>query len=176
MYTTGTRVRIISALDPSWIGKEGNIIRASWRRGNRTNYNLDIGGGDWLHSQIEKVEMKNVPIKNINFEDKPEEMEVLPFDPTSKVLTQNDIWNACRDLAEVLIAKNHDYGNSVQDQFNEYGLTSILIRLDDKMKRLKTLAKKEQQVKDETLEDTLQDLAGYAELGLICLKLSKMEE
>lgn len=114
--------------------------------------------------------MVQIPIKNLNYEDKPEEMEGLPFKLN---LTQSHIMNECELLSELLIKKNNDYGNSVQDQFNEYGLTSILIRLDDKMKRLKSLQKKEQQVKDESIEDTLQDLAGYAVLGLICMKLKE---
>jgi hypothetical protein len=92
------------------------------------------------------------------------------FADTSK-LNKDHIKRECEQLADILIRKNHDYGNSVQDQFNEYGLTSILIRLDDKLKRLKSLQKNEQLVKDESLIDTLTDLAGYAVLGEICLKI-----
>lgn len=85
----------------------------------------------------------------------------------------DSIKQKCEALADILIKKNHDYGNSVQEQFDEYGLTSILIRLDDKLKRLKSLQKKEQLVKDESLIDTLTDLAGYAVLGSICQDLKK---
>jgi hypothetical protein len=86
-------------------------------------------------------------------------------------LNKDHIKRECEQLADILIRKNHDYGNSVQDQFNEYGLTSILIRLDDKLKRLKSLQKNEQLVQDESLIDTLTDLAGYAVLGAICLDI-----
>lgn len=86
------------------------------------------------------------------------------------MINKDSITAECNALATTLIKKNHDYGNSVQDQFNEYGLTSILIRLDDKMKRLKTLRTLDPQVADESLKDTLQDLAGYSILGLLCLK------
>ena len=37
--------------------------------------------------------------------------------------------------------KNHDYGDSVTKTFEEYGLTAFLVRMDDKMNRLKTLNK-----------------------------------
>jgi hypothetical protein len=86
-------------------------------------------------------------------------------------LNKDHIKQECEVLADILIKKNHDYGNSVQDQFNEYGLTSILIRLDDKLKRLKSLQKKEQLVKEESIIDTLTDIAGYAVLGAICLEI-----
>lgn len=58
--------------------------------------------------------------------------------------------------------KNADYGNSFGEQFSEYGLLSATIRLDDKMRRLKQLLKNEAQVKDESIEDTLLDLANYS--------------
>lgn len=91
-------------------------------------------------------------------------------------LNKTHITAQCEQLADILIRKNHDYGNSVQDQFNEYGLTSILIRLDDKLKRLKSLKDKEGQVTDESLIDTLNDLAGYATLGSICLQLENVKK
>ncbi|MER2153578.1 MAG: nucleotide modification associated domain-containing protein [Solibacillus sp.] len=70
------------------------------------------------------------------------------------------------DLAQLLAKKNADYGNSFEEQFNEYGLTSVLIRLDDKLRRLKNLNKNEAQV-NESITDTLQDIAGYAILASI---------
>lgn len=76
----------------------------------------------------------------------------------------------CNELADILVKKNHDYGNSVQEQFEEYGLDSILIRLDDKMRRLKTLRTHNPKIIAESLQDTLQDLAGYSILGSMCLQ------
>lgn len=91
-------------------------------------------------------------------------------------VNKGNIEMACELLASTLISKNRDYGNSVQEQFNEYGMTSLLIRLDDKMKRLKNLQKNKQMVMDETVLDTLQDLAGYAILGQICLMIEQEEK
>lgn len=80
---------------------------------------------------------------------------------------ETKITNATTDLSDTLIAKNHDYGNAFHDSVQEFGNTVMAIRLNDKMNRLKTLIKTDQQVKDETIEDTLRDLAGYAILSLI---------
>jgi hypothetical protein len=86
------------------------------------------------------------------------------------MINEQSIRKACNDLADLLIKKNRDYGNSVQEQFNEYGLTSILIRLDDKQRRLKTLQNQNPSVTSESRKDTLTDTAGYAILGLLCLE------
>lgn len=86
------------------------------------------------------------------------------------VINEQTIRITCEHLAEVLIAKNKDYGNSVQEQFQEYGEASLLIRLDDKLRRLKQLNRTQKtHVKDESKRDTMLDLAGYAILGLLCL-------
>lgn len=66
--------------------------------------------------------------------------------------------------------KNADYGNSFGEQFNEYGLLSAVIRLDDKMRRLKQLLRNEAQVKDESIVDTLLDLANYSIMTIMELR------
>lgn len=74
-------------------------------------------------------------------------------------------------LHNLYIAKNNDYGNSVHETYEKYGLTSFLVRLEDKLNRARALNnKKEQLVNDEKLEDTLLDLANYAILAVIELK------
>lgn len=63
----------------------------------------------------------------------------------------------------------------MEEQFNEYGLTSLLVRLDDKMRRLKNLQNNEAQV-DESRKDTVLDLAGYSVLGYILLSSEENDE
>lgn len=66
------------------------------------------------------------------------------------------------DLPGVLDRKNHDYGNSFDQLVTMYGDVAMSIRVSDKMSRLRSLLidKEEQQV-DESVDDTLLDLAGY---------------
>ncbi len=67
------------------------------------------------------------------------------------------------ELVDTYIKKNADYGDSVGESFKKYGITSALVRLEDKLNRLKSLTKnKEQLVLDESFEDTLLDLVNYA--------------
>lgn len=70
--------------------------------------------------------------------------------------------NILDEIHDTYIRKNADYGNSFGEQYQEYGLLSALIRLDDKMRRLKQLNKQEALVKDESIRDTVLDLANYA--------------
>ena len=73
-------------------------------------------------------------------------------------------------LSELYKAKNADYGDSVHDTYLKYGLTSFLVRMEDKMSRLRSLSKKseeERKVKDESIRDTLLDLANYAIIAVI---------
>lgn len=68
------------------------------------------------------------------------------------------------EMFKVYKAKNHDYGNSVQDTYDRLGDASFLTRILDKVNRLVSLTQpgKEAQVKDEAIEDTILDLANYA--------------
>lgn len=71
------------------------------------------------------------------------------------------------DMYYLYVTKNADYGSSVTNTYKDFGLVSFLVRMQDKLNRLKTLDKKDALVKDEKIEDTLLDLANYAVLALI---------
>lgn len=73
-------------------------------------------------------------------------------------------------LHNMYIAKNHDYGDSVHDTYKKYGITSFLVRLEDKLNRARTISSKSQMVEDEKLKDTLLDMANYAILAVLELE------
>lgn len=75
-------------------------------------------------------------------------------------------------VAELLEQKNHDYGRSYDQLREEYGETSFLIRLDDKINRLKTLVKHPAKVTTEAIEDTIRDIIGYCTLEL-CFRMTE---
>lgn len=75
------------------------------------------------------------------------------------------------ELLETFVAKNEDYGDSFADSFKEFGITSAVVRMNDKMNRIKSLSKKgDRQVKDESLRDSLMDLANYALMTVVELE------
>ena len=73
----------------------------------------------------------------------------------------------CEDLNEIYARKNHDYGDSFGKGYAEYGMVMAVIRLEDKLNRLKSLIKADSLVKDESINDTLMDLANYAIMTVI---------
>ena len=81
--------------------------------------------------------------------------------------------NICEKMNTTYKAKNADYGDSFAELRQEYP-NAILIRLTDKLKRLKTLMEGgEQQVKDESIDDTLLDLANYCIMELVERRLEE---
>lgn len=71
--------------------------------------------------------------------------------------------NICKELNALYEAKNADYGDSFHLSYLEEGLAMARIRLSDKLNRFKTLTKGQtQNINDESIRDTLLDLANYA--------------
>ena len=68
------------------------------------------------------------------------------------------------DCIKLYANKNADYGNSFDKGMNAIGIKYGVGRIFDKTNRLMELTKenKTQQVKDESIDDTLMDLACYS--------------
>ena len=112
---------------------------------------------EWMHCNVEKM-----GCDGCHYEDR-------PFDPKTMIFL--DYLESIKDL---YLKKNHDYGDSVSKTFDEYGLVSFLVRMDDKMNRIKTLNKiQDAAVIGEKIEDTLLDLANYAILALTEIEFRK---
>lgn len=89
------------------------------------------------------------------------------LDDLSNVQTHGKI---CQELTETYEKKNSDYGNSFENSLDKHGLIAGIVRMDDKMSRLISLnSKKEHLVLDESLRDTLMDLANYAIMSVMWL-------
>ena len=87
-------------------------------------------------------------------------------------------------MRDLLIRKGHDYSGdeetiknfTVLEDIGIDRVESVFVRLTDKYMRLKNFMKSgELKVKDETIYDTLVDLANYSVLMWLCLKSKKMK-
>lgn len=87
-------------------------------------------------------------------------------------MTEEKINEACIELANVLKQKNKKYGDSFTKTADEYGNAVLLLRIQDKLNRLKQILILNESVTNtgESELDTLLDLAGYAILGKIYLE------
>ena len=83
--------------------------------------------------------------------------------------------DACREVAreltDLLIKKQKDYGKGNILDFGEFG---VLVRANDKMARLKNLLKGGTAPKNESIEDSWKDLACYSVIALM-LKMGWFE-
>ena len=66
---------------------------------------------------------------------------------------------------QVLDSKQHDYDSSNIAAFGEYG---VMVRIWDKVSRLKNLLQNSTEPEHETIDDLWIDLANYAIIGVLC--------
>lgn len=83
----------------------------------------------------------------------------------NKPITFEDVVSDCVDLYK---AKNADYGSSTTKTYQQFGDISYATRINDKINRLNVLlTTSRQEVKDESIDDTILDIANYAILWLV---------
>lgn len=90
-------------------------------------------------------------------------------------LTPQKMHDAHKELQEIFVKKNTDYGNSFEESLEKHGLIAAIVRMEDKMSRLNTLSEQEALVSDESLIDTLKDLSNYALMSAVWLEGIKKE-
>ena len=102
------------------------------------------------------------------------EQEKIIVNKVDKYTRHNQI---CSELNYLYKAKNIAYGNSFGKTFEELGIISAITRMSDKMQRIKSLAiGAKNNVANECIQDTLEDLANYCIMTLIELEESKAKE
>ena len=73
------------------------------------------------------------------------------------------------EMVTLYSKKNTDYGDAFAQSLDEDGLLVSKIRMGDKFKRFSQLIKNDALVDDETMRDTLIDLANYAAMTIMWL-------
>lgn len=107
------------------------------------------------------------------FENKPENVSGGMDASEAKTLTKVEKHaKICKQLNSLYERKNHDYGDSFGITFREEGMAMVRIRLGDKFNRFKALSRgADAKVKDESIRDTLLDLANYAIMTVIEMEM-----
>ena len=82
----------------------------------------------------------------------------------------------CNKLNQIYQKKNSDYGDSFGKSFRKRGIAAAMVRMEDKWNRLDnlTLHPENIQVNDESIGDTLIDLANYCLMTY--MELNPIEE
>lgn len=85
--------------------------------------------------------------------------------------------NIANELCDLYEKKNKAYGNSFGDTYKKLGIISAVTRISDKYNRLCNLATNPNiDNLDESIEDTLKDLAAYSIMTLNELRNGKEEQ
>jgi len=98
---------------------------------------------------------------------------LVPRSPWSRTEYLENFATITKEMLDLTTKKNNDYASSSDPfaNFKEFGELGILVRLSDKFARLRNALydRKDMAVSDETVEDTILDLATYAVL-LLCYR------
>lgn len=196
-YYTGNYYKIKENSFWSFKEDELELVKSKYKVGDKVKVREDLVFGKDYGTEIfvdgmEKYKGKITEIENI-FENgeytlvdcdywafTDEMLEPVLDNPVDNTVDNTVSYNVekhkqiCEHLTKLYENKNHDYGDSVHDTFMKYGLTSFLVRMEDKLNRARTLNNKQSKVNDEKITDTLMDLANYAIISLI--ELDKREE
>lgn len=97
---------------------------------------------------------------------RPDMIELVEEKVTTNEVDFNYIESTFNEIYDILIDKNTAYGNSFHKSLDEYGHVAFFTRFDDKYNRLKSLLLQgnENNVDDETVNDTICDAIGYLAL------------
>lgn len=90
----------------------------------------------------------------------------------NKIDNQKEFKAILDQMNDIYIKKNNDYGDSFTKTCKQFGLIAPLIRMTDKLNRFEQLTNPltDQKCQDESIIDTLIDLANYAILTAIYFK------
>ena len=75
-----------------------------------------------------------------------------------------ELQNILKEMEALLKRKNEMYGDENIIKIGEEG---IIVRLEEKLERLKHLGKIKKDPSEETIEDTWKDIVGYGLIGIM---------
>lgn len=81
-----------------------------------------------------------------------------------------------KQLLDIYERKNHDYGDSFNQSLDNFGTIASVVRLSDKFNRLVSLTKKNDPQVEESIEDTLLDMANYCIMTVMYLRTWDTEQ
>lgn len=146
---------------------------------------LDMGGLLEMDSLIKKLGMEmNIMGKDVNEEArekvreklKVQAYDILNFAQPNELVLSRHMFDTMVGMLELHAKKNKDYGKSFDESLDQFGLTSYVIRAQDKLRRVDTLSRAmdtKPLVEDESVRDSLLDLANYSIMAAMWLELQK---
>lgn len=104
-----------------------------------------------------------------------------PFDYSGPKFTDDELRfrDITEKMRETFLKKNHDYGNSFHetwDEFGDKGIITALMQISHKYHRLMNIGLGTKPLVDESIDDTLLDMANYCILTIMELEKARNNE
>lgn len=139
----------------------------------------------WYRAQLEKAIRENRGLDEAVGEAREQQRNMSPFmspfDYSGPKFTDDELRfrNITEKMRETFLKKNHDYGNSFHetwDEFGDKGIITALAQISHKYHRLMNIGLGTKPLVDESIDDTLLDMANYCILTIMELEKARNNE
>ena len=140
-----------------------------WVNGEKTCYDFNKGTFGTTR-QFEEKNYKTLEFDDFYWGEEGEDMN-------DNMKLHDDI---LMEIHDTYVKKNSDYGDSFSKGWKKYGMVSAICRMSDKWERIESLYFKDLEgdevYVDESMEDTMLDLANYLIMSVMELRKGKERE
>lgn len=139
----------------------------------------------WFRTLLEESSRKSRELDEAIRENREQQRNMSPFmspfDYSGPKFTDDELRfrNITEKMRETFLKKNHDYGNSFHetwDEFGDKGIITALTQISHKYHRLMNIGLGTKPLVDESIDDTLLDMANYCVLTIMELEKARNNE
>lgn len=139
----------------------------------------------WFRTLLEESSRKSRELDEAIRENREQQRNMSPFmspfDYSSPKFTDDELRfrDITEKMRETFLKKNHDYGNSFHetwDEFGDKGIITALTQISHKYHRLMNIGLGTKPLVDESIDDTLLDMANYCILTIMELEKARNNE
>ena len=135
----------------------------------------------WFRTLLEESSRKSRELDEAIRENREQQRNMSPFDYSGPKFTDDELRfrNITEKMRETFLKKNHDYVNSFNetwDEFGDKGIITALKQISHKYHRLMNIGLGTKPLVDESIDDTLLDMANYCILTIMELEKARNNE
>lgn len=139
----------------------------------------------WFRTLLEESSRKSRELDEAIRENREQQRNMSPFmspfDHSGPKFTDDELRfrDITEKMRETFLKKNHDYGNSFHetwDEFGDKGIITALTQISHKYHRLMNIGLGTKPLVDESIDDTLLDMANYCILTIMELEKARNNE
>ena len=140
-----------------------------------------MGIDQWHLTLLEEATRQGRELEEVIRESGEQNISMPPFDYSGPKFTDDELRfrDITEKMRETFLKKNHDYGNSFHetwDEFGDNGIITALTQISHKYHRLMNIGLGTKPLVDESIDDTLLDMANYCILTIMELEKARNNE